>query len=138
MTVFAVLLRRYFGPYHADTTDWNIRYLYLEVFFASILGGISTFNAAFAVRLGASNTLVAWLSAAPALLSAIASIPSARFLATRTNRRFWLFGSLFLNRLGYLLVAFIPILFPLQSAAAFVIWIVALSLPGIFFSNGWN
>src|SRR5688572_27604981 len=81
-------------------TERNIRYLYLEILFAAVLGGITTFNSAFAIRLGASKELIAWLSAAPALIAAIGSIPSARFLASRRKRKAWLFGSLFLTRAG--------------------------------------
>src|SRR5260221_6140930 len=116
----------------------NIRYLYLEIAFASVLGAIITFNSAFAIRLGASNQLVALLTSAPALLAALGSIPSARFLARRIHHRFWLFGSLFVYRLGYLIVALMPILFPLYTATWLVIWIVLLNLPIILFTNGWH
>src|SRR6476469_3003184 len=81
-----------------STTDKNIRRLYLEIMFASVLGAIITFNSAFAIRLKASNELVALLTSAPALIAAIGSIPSARFLSQRINRKLWLFGSLFLLR----------------------------------------
>src|SRR4051794_11063405 len=100
----------------SSVTERNIRYLYIEILFASILGGIITFNSAFAIRLGASNELNALLYSAPALLSAIASIPSAHFLARRVNRRLWLLGSVFFMRLGYLIVALMPLLFPSHTA----------------------
>src|SRR5947209_3294070 len=95
-----------------DIIQLNIRYLYLEVFFASILGAIISFNSAFAIHLGASDTLIAILTSAPALLSAIASIPAARYLTTRKNRKIWLFSSLFVTRFGYLVVALMPIFIP--------------------------
>jgi len=116
----------------------NIRYLYLEIAFASVLGAIITFNSAFAIRLGASNELVALLTSAPALLAAVGSIPSARFLTRRIHHRGWLFGSLFIYRLGYLLIAFMPILFPMNTATWLVFWIVLLNLPVILFTNGWH
>jgi len=116
----------------------NIRFLYLEIAFASVLGAIITFNSAFAIRLGAPNELVALLTAGPALVSAIASIPTARFLSRRTRRKAWLFGSLFIYRLGYLGIAFMPILYPVNTAAWLVIWTLALNLPLIFFTNGWH
>src|SRR5258708_29099600 len=78
----------------------NIRYLYIEIAFASILGSIINFNSAFAIRLGASAGLIALLSSAPFLLAALASIPAARFLAKRQHRKLWLFGSLFISRAG--------------------------------------
>src|SRR5258708_6859557 len=121
-----------------DIIERNIRYLSLEILFASILGAIISFNSAFAIHLGASDTLIALLTSAPALLSAIASIPAARYLATRKNRKIWLFSSLFITRAGYLLVALMPILIPFNTAYWLVIWIIALNLPGIFFGNGFQ
>src|SRR5688572_11389827 len=89
--------------------DQNIRYLYVEIVFASILGAIMTFNSAYAIRLGATPFLNAVLFSAPALLSAIGSIPAARFLSNRINRRLWLLGSLFVLRVGYLIIALFPL-----------------------------
>jgi MFS family permease len=141
MTLYATysaLRHRLLGPPPADDTERNIRYLYWEILFASVLGGIITFNSAFAIRLGASKDLNAWLSAAPALIAAIASIPSARFLARRTNRKLWLWGSLLATRAGYVVVAFMPLLFPVNTALWLVIWIIALNVPAIFFGNGFT
>jgi predicted MFS family arabinose efflux permease len=136
--IFFALRSRFFGSSPTSTTDQNIRFLYWEILFAAVLGGITTFNSAFAIRLGASKDLIAWLSAAPALIAAIGSIPSARFLATRRKRKVWLFGSLFLIRAGYGVVALIPLLFHTNTALWLVLWIVTLNLPAIFFTNGWN
>jgi len=104
-----------------------------------VLGGITVyFNAPFAIRLGGSERLIAFLTAAPSLIAAIASIPSARFMATRRKRKLWMFGSLFALRLGYLAVAAIPIVFKQHTALVLVLWIVALNLPSIFFTNGFQ
>jgi MFS family permease len=135
--IILTLRTRFLGT-PSTVTDRNIRYLYLEILFAAILGGIATFNSAFAIRLGASKELIAWLSAAPALIAAIGSIPAARFLAGRRKRKLWLFSSLFLTRAGYGIVALMPLLFHTNTALWLVILIVSLNLPAIFFSNGWN
>jgi MFS family permease len=82
--------------------------------------------------------LIAWLSAAPALIAAIVSVPSARFLAKRRSRRVWLFGSLLVMRLGYGVVALIPLLFRVNTATWLVLWIVVLNVPAIFFGNGFS
>src|SRR5260370_4715320 len=97
-----------------------------------------SFNSAFAINLGASDTLIALLTSAPALLSAIASIPAARYLATRKNRKIWLFSSLFITRAGYLLVSLIPILIPFSTAYSLLFWIIAPNPPGLFFCNGFS
>ncbi|MCC7446683.1 MAG: MFS transporter [Anaerolineae bacterium] len=139
MSLYSTLRNRFAANQPASTVDWNIRYLYLEIVFASILGGITVyFNAPFAIRLGASEQLIAFLTAAPSLIAAVASIPSARFMAKRRKRKLWMFGSLFVLRLGYLAVAAIPLLFKQHTALVLVLWIVALNLPSIFFTNGFQ
>jgi MFS family permease len=139
MNMFSALLQRTFGP-APDTTERNIRSLYLEIAFASILSAIVSFNSAFAIRLGASNEVVALLTSGPALVAAIFSIPSARFLRTRTNHKPWIFNALLLMRIGYLVVPLLPLLIADQQVAAtwFVIWIVLLNIPAIFFTNGFQ
>ena len=42
--------------------DHNIWYLYVEVFWAAMLSAAAAFNATYAVRLGASNTMIGWIS----------------------------------------------------------------------------
>jgi MFS family permease len=116
----------------------NIRFLYLEIAFASVLSAILLFNRPFAVRLGASNELLAFLASAPALVAAILSVPLARFLQRRTHRGTWVFNSLFILRLGYGVLALIPALFVQDTATWLVMWIVALGIPTIFFTNGFQ
>ena len=139
MNMLTALLQRTFRPAQ-DTTERNIRNLYLEIAFASILASIVSFNSAFAIRLGASNEVVALLTSGPALVAAIFSIPSARFLLTRTHRKPWIFNALLLMRLGYLVVPLLPLLILDQKVAAtwFVLWIVVLNIPAIFFTNGFQ
>src|SRR4051812_42109350 len=116
MTVLLALRERILGPRPITTADKDIRYLYYEIVWASILGGIATFNAAYAIRLGASRELVAWMAAAPALVLAVFSIPSARFLARRRNRKFWITGSLLIYRAGYVVIGLMPLLVPANPA----------------------
>ncbi len=121
-----------------DTNTQNFRYLYIEIAFAAILGAIVTFHSAFAVRLGASKELVALLGSIPALVSAVFSIPSARFLRHRKDQRRWIFGSLMVLRVGSGLIALIPLLFPTNTAVVFTAWVILLALPTILFTNGFQ
>ncbi|MBO9309144.1 MAG: MFS transporter [Chloroflexi bacterium] len=139
----AFFLRLLLGSHVADPTvdaitQRNIRYLYLEIAFASVLGAIVTFHAAFVVRAGGGEELVALLSAIPALVSAVFSIPSARLLERLPNRRRWIFGSLLLTRVSTGAIALLPILFPQDAAAWLVALVILLSLPTIFFTNGFQ
>jgi predicted MFS family arabinose efflux permease len=56
----------------------------------------------------------------------------------RRNRKQWLFGCLFANRLGYGMVALIPLIFIDHPAGWLVGWIILLSIPAIFFTNGFQ
>ena len=61
--------------------DRNALFLVVEVFFAAVLGAAATFNAAFALRLGATNEDIGLLTSLPALLAVVISIPAGRFRA---------------------------------------------------------
>ena len=118
--------------------DHNIWYLYVEVFWAAMLSAAAAFNATYAVRLGASNTMIGWLSSAPALLAVFLLVPSARLLERKTQRAPWIWGSLFLARLGYGLIAMLPWLITNHRAEATVGLLIAISIPNTFFSAGFN
>ncbi len=117
----------------------NAYYLVIELFWASILGSAGTFNAAFALRLQATNSDVAYLSSIPALLAMVVSIPAGRFLQRRARRTPWILWALFINRLSYILLAVIPLMrwlhLPLGSV---VVWfLIIITIPAHFFNVGW-
>ncbi len=126
------------NPTDPATVERNIRFLYIEIAFSAFLGGIVTFNSAFVVRLGGSKELIALLLAVPALVGVVAGVASAGFLERRRKRKMWLFNSLLLFRIGYGMVVLIPLLFPINTAAWLVLWIIGLSFPAIFFTNGFH
>lgn len=132
------LRTRVIGKQPADTVEWNIRYLYLEILFASIMGAIITYNNLFAVRLGATTALIGALASIPALVMAVTSIPAARMLEGKTNRKAWLLGSLTFIRLGHLVIVILPIIAPHNTAFWLVAWIIVLNVPTAFFTNGFN
>ncbi|MEN4043102.1 MAG: hypothetical protein ROW39_12190, partial [Anaerolineaceae bacterium] len=101
-------LYRLFRINLSNVHDRNAYYLVLEIFWASMLVAAATFNAAFAIRLGSSNTSIGLLTSLPALLAVILSIPAGRFLKRHANGRSWLLGSLTVHRAGFVLVALIP------------------------------
>lgn len=117
----------------------NAWYLVVEMFWASMLAAAATFNAAYAIRLGATNTQVSLLSSVPALMAVLISIPVGQFLQKRPKRKPWLLWSLGLHRIGYLLVILVPWL-PLTGISkglVLVITLVTISLPAHFFNVGW-
>jgi MFS family permease len=122
-----------------DPDDRNAWYLLVELFWASILGSVATFNSAYAIRLGADNFQIGLLTSIPAAMAVLVSIPAGNFLAKRTRRAPWVFGSLMLHRTGYLLVAIAPwIHIPnVNSGFLVVLVLVVISAPAHFFNVGW-
>ncbi|HNT77371.1 MAG TPA: MFS transporter [Anaerolineae bacterium] len=127
------------APAAHNPVERNIWYLYVEVLWAAILSAAAAFNATFAVRLGASNQMIGWLSSVPALLAVFLYIPAARFLERRARRTPWIWGSLFLARVGYGLIVMLPWVIPAQYQGAALVWLlIAISVPSTFFATGFN
>ena len=125
-------------PATADQTGQNINYLCTEVVWAAMLSTAAAFNATYALRLGASNKMITWLSSLPALIAMLVLIPAARFLESRSNRISWLWASLFAARLGYGLLAILPWLVSSHRAEAVIWLLIALQIPASFFDAGFN
>jgi Na+/melibiose symporter-like transporter len=116
--------------------DRNAWFLILEIFWASMVVAAATFNAAFAIRLGSSNTSVGLLTSLPALLAVIISIPAGRFLKSKTNSKTWLLGALGVHRVGYVLVALLPWLpFPPELLGTLVIGLLILMTAPVHLFN---
>jgi len=126
------------NPATADQTGRNINYLCSEVIWAAMLSTAAAFNATYALRLGASNEMITWLSSLPALIAMLVLIPSARFLESRSNRISWLWASLLAARLGYGLLAILPWLISSHRAEAVIWLLIAIQIPSNFFAAGFN
>jgi hypothetical protein len=78
------------------------------------------------------------LTSVPALLAILITIPAGRFFSSKAKRMPLVSASLFLSRLGYLLVAFVPLL-PVENKGAVLVWLlIAFTAPAHFFGVGWN
>lgn len=123
----------------SNTDDRNAWYLVVEMFWSSILGSVATFNAAYAIRLGADNFQVSLISSIPALIAVLVSIPAGQFLERRPRRTPWVFGALFSHRAGYVLVALAPLLHltGVSQGMLVVLILVLISAPAHFFNIGW-
>ena len=115
----------------------NARYLYIEMFWAQVQVALTQFNAPFALRLGASNAEIGFLSSIPSLIALVVTIPAGRMFSRQTRRREWLTGSIFLYRLGFLLAACVPLL-ALGKAGTVLVWLLILfTAPAHIFNAGW-
>jgi len=119
-------------------TERNILYLYLEIFWAGVFMAALAFNATYALRLGASNTLMGWLSSIPALFAMIVLMPSARFLESRSDRGPWLRWSLAIGRGAFLGAALVPWIFKQHAAEAVIAVLILRTIPMHFFSAGFS
>jgi MFS family permease len=116
----------------------NIHYLYVEIFWAAIYSAVLAFNVTYALRLGATNQMVGWLSSLPSLFAMVMMVPAARFLESRGKPMSWMLGSLLSARLGLLTAALIPWLFPRYAAPLLVGLFVLRTVPITFFSTGFS
>ena len=131
------LVRTVFVP-PRTRDERNTYFLYMEIIFASILSVAGSFNAAFILRSGGSNTLVGLLSSIPALVATFFYIPSARILEKQPRQVAWIVGSLFLSRLGYLLIPLLPLLLRSCVPEATVGILIAMTIPSVVFSTAWS
>jgi MFS family permease len=123
----------------AKPDDRNAWFLIIEMFWASMLASAATFNAAFALRLGATNSEVGLLTSIPALMAVLVSLPAGRFLNTKVRRKPWILGSLVTYRAVYLLIALLPFIKLPETtlAAVFIGLVVSFSSVANFFNVGW-
>lgn len=123
----------------ADTEATNFYHLYWDVaWFGLAFGSTLSFLAVYATRLGAAGWQIGLLTAGPALLNALLTLPAGRWLETRPLGRSVLLTAI-LHRLGYLLLVPLPLLLPPQ----WQIWGVLLlpllaALPGTALAIGFN
>ena len=127
------------GPPKA-TVDRNAYFLSVEIAFASILSVAGAFNAAYVVRLGASNTVIGLMSSIPALEAMLLYIPLAIFLERRKHYMPWMVGSLLASRLIYPLIAILPLLLAQEQGLgnATAVILIASTIPSVLFSVAWN
>jgi MFS family permease len=93
-------------------TRWNLRQLYWDVFYFGILAGSTlAFQSIYAARLGASGLQIGLLSAGPAIVGLIFTLPSGRWLEGRSFIKVT-FQSAILQRVGYIFLVGLPWLFP--------------------------
>jgi MFS family permease len=117
----------------------NFRSLYADIFGYGILAGSTlAFLNVYVARLGASNIDMGLLSAGPALISLLLSMPISRWLERHPLIRATYLSSIWF-RLGYVIMIFLPWLL----AASLQIWsyvlvVLLMSAPGTFLAIGFS
>jgi MFS family permease len=106
---------------------WNF---YVDSAWFGVLNGIATtFVSVFAIRLGASNRGIGWLAALPALINVFWLIPSARLIECQRRRLPIILLTGFLQRLGYLLIALMPLFIHTHRVEAVILLNALITLP---------
>ena len=134
------MISRFFGLNLRRQDDRSAWYLVIEIFWASFLSSAASFNAAFAIRLGATNADIGLLSSVPALLAILVSLPAGRILQNIRNRKPWLLGSLAIHRGSFIFIVLLPFLAGTGlSMGPVAVWILILiGIPAHFFNIGFT
>lgn len=135
-------LRRYFTYFTGDpvTRENVINNIWDGAWYSVMVGLTSSFMGVYALALGASDTMLGWLSSLPALAALLSQVPAAIITERQPNRlRISVpFGLAF--RFGYLLFAFIPFLplAPIYQAWIFILLLSLINLPGTISGVAWS
>lgn len=115
------------------------RHLYWDIAWYGVLSGSAiAFLTVYATRLGASPFMVGLLTAGPAVINLMFTLPTGRWLESRPigPAVFW---SAVFNRFFYLIWVVIPWLFlPQGQLWAFVLVTLLMTIPGTALSVGFN
>ena len=103
------------------TVRWNLRQLYWDILWFGVLAGTTlAFLSVFAARLGASSFQVGLLSAGPAVVNLVFTLPAGRWLEGKPLIRAAFLSSIG-QRAGYLVLVAIPWLFIQQQGQVWAI-----------------
>ncbi|HWQ84940.1 MAG TPA: MFS transporter, partial [Anaerolineales bacterium] len=117
----------------------NYFHLYADVIGFGILAGSSVaFIAVYAARLGATAIQLSLLTAGPAVINLLFSLPAGQWLEGRSLTKVS-FQAAALSRLGYLLLIPLPLLLPNLTQVWIIILItLIMSIPGTVLSIAFN
>jgi MFS family permease len=114
----------------ASAERGNVRHLFADIFwFGALAGSTQAFLNIYAARLGASAFQIGLITAGPAMLNLLFSLPAGRWLQGKSYLRVTFWAAIF-NRLGYLAMVFIPWLFAdYIQVRALVLTTLLMALP---------
>jgi len=121
--------RQFFKP-GESVEEKNHWYLYSEIGWYGILFGIAqAFLGVFVIRLGGSDAHVGLVTALPAIIVALVSLPGSRLVERETKPPRLVVRMVFLQRIGYLFIALVPALFVAHRADVIVVLVGLLTVP---------
>jgi MFS family permease len=122
-----------------DPLRKNIRFLYADIAWFGVLSGSAmAFLNIYAARLGANAAEIGWLTAGPAIINLMVSLPSGHWLEGRSFSGTATWSSLY-QRLGYVAMIFVPWLFVGHvQVTALVAITLLMALPQTFLAISFN
>ena len=127
------------GPPVPAALRSNFKHLYWDITWYGVLSGSAiSFLTVYATRLGGDAFQIGLLTAGPAVVNLLATLPSGRWLETRPigPAVFW---SAAFHRLFYLLWIIIPwLLLPTKEIWAYILVTLLMSIPGTVLAVGFN
>jgi MFS family permease len=124
----------------SPTLSWNLRQLYWDVLWFGVLAGSTlAFQSVYAARLGATELQIGMISAGPAIIGLIFTLPSGRWMEGKPLIRVS-FQSAIWQRLGYLFLVALPWLFPSYIGQVWgLIWTtLVMSIAGTVLAISFN
>jgi MFS family permease len=124
----------------SPTLKWNIRQLYWDVLWFGILAGSTlAFQSVYAVRLGATGLQIGLISAGPAVIGLMFTLPSGRWIEGKSLIKVSFQSSIW-QRLGYLVLVALPWLFPSPEGQVWgLIWMtLVVSVAGTVLAISFN
>jgi MFS family permease len=117
----------------------NIRHLCGDIFwYGMTVGSVTAFLSVYAARLGATSLQIGLLTAAPAIMSLIVSLPAGRWLERHSLIRVTFYGAI-AQRAGYPVIMILPWLFPAPGQIwALELIILLMSVPGALLMISFN
>lgn len=137
--------RRLFDSFTSYSADESTRKNIINsigdgAWYAVMTGLTTSFMGVYALALGASDSMLGWLAALPALVALLSQIPAAIITERAGSRMKVLWPSTVTFRLGYLIFAFIPFL-PIPGPArawVFIGLFALMSFPGTVSGVAWT
>ncbi|HSL93768.1 MAG TPA: MFS transporter [Bacillota bacterium] len=137
--------RRMFSSFTSYSTDEATRKNIINsigdgAWYAVMTGLTTSFMGVYALALGASDAMLGWLAALPALVALLSQVPAALITERAVKRMRVLWPSTVAFRLGYLVFAFIPFLpiAPVAKAWVFIGLFAVMSFPGTVSGVSWT
>jgi MFS family permease len=117
----------------------NLKHLYWDIFWFGVLAGSTMgFLSIYAARIGATTLQIGLLTAGPAVINLLLTLPAGRWMENRSIKTV-VINSAILHRAGYMIMILLPlIIFTQIQLRSILLVTVLMSVPGTFLAISFN